>query len=797
MSHLAVDLRMAFRALVRGRFGSALAILAFALGIGVTTAVFTIFNAVILRPLPYPESDRLVVLYGTQPSCATCPASFPEYHDWKTRNQVFSAIGGSTPVAFVMTGRGDATRVVGMATTASLADVYGVAPAIGRWYTEQEDQFGGPKLVVLSHPFWTKYFNADPAVVGRTVVFDGAPYEIIGVTPETFPLSSRFGDVFVPLQRKLDPAKRGEHFLSVSGRIRDGVTLERATADMRALGRVLAREFGVNHGIDVQSYQEAVVGRVRTPLIVLLGAVFFVLLIACANVANLTLASAMARRRELAVRLALGASPRRVASQLVVETTLLAVAGGLWGLLLAYAAARGFVYLAGTRLPRATTVHLDLSALAFAAVVSLAVGVLCGLWPLVVFKTQDLLTAVREGDSRTGTPAGRRFGGALVVVEVAVAFTLLVGAGLLVKNLVLLRARDTGFRTERVIAFDLGLTGPRYKADEQVVALFREVYSRLSRVNTIETAGLISHLPMYWFGFNGDFSIEGGNPWPDSQAPLVEYRWFHGQYFKTLGIPLLKGRLLDERDGRGTTTVLINRAMAEKFWPGKDPIGKRFGQGRDTSAWFEVVGVVGNVRSFGLAATAPYEFYRTLAQSAFPSMTVVIRTRSGDPESIIPTARAIVAALDPSLPMTKIQTLDEVVSASVGQPRLMSGLTGLFAALAGVLAMVGVYGVMAYNVRRQRREFGIRLALGASRATLGRLVVGRTLMLAGIGIGAGAFGAWAMSRGLRAMLNDVQPGDPSVFAMTAVAVLAVALLASAIPARAAGRVDPIVVLREN
>jgi len=264
MSHLALDLRTAFRALVRGRFGSALAVLAFALGIGVTTAVFTIFNAVILRPLPYPDSDRLVVVYGTQPSCATCPASFPEYHDWKTRNQVLSVIGGSTPAAFVMTGRGDATRVTGMATTASLAAVYGVAPAIGRWYTEQEDQFGGPKLVVLSHPFWMKYFNADPAVLGRTVVFDGAPYEIIGVTPETFPLSSRFGDVFVPLQRKLDPAKRGEHFLSVSGRLRDGVTLERATADMRALGRVLAREFGGNHGIDVQSYQEAVVGRVRS-----------------------------------------------------------------------------------------------------------------------------------------------------------------------------------------------------------------------------------------------------------------------------------------------------------------------------------------------------------------------------------------------------------------------------------------------------------------------------------------------------------------------------------------------------
>jgi putative ABC transport system permease protein len=425
------------------------------------------------------------------------------------------------------------------------------------------------------------------------------------------------------------------------------------------------------------------------------------------------------------------------------------------------------------------------------------VGVLCGLWPLLMLKTRELVSAVREGDARTGSASGRRFGGALVAVEMAVAFTLLVGAGLLVKNLTLLRARDTGFRTDRIVAFDLAPAGARYEKPEQLVAFYRDVYSRLAQVGTVESIGMISHLPMYSFGYNGDMSIEGGNPWPDSQAPLVEYRWMHGEYLKTLGIPLVKGRLLDARDGKGTTTVLINRAMAEKFWPGKDPIGKRFGQGSDTSQWYQVVGVVGNVRSYGLAATAPFEFYRTVEQSAFPWMTVVIRTRGDDATSIVPTARRIVAALDPSLPLTAIQTMEEVVSASVGQPRLMSALTGLFAVLAGLLAMVGVYGVMAYNVRRQRREFGIRLALGASRGALGRLVIGRALVLTGLGIGAGAFGAWGVGRLLRSMLNDVQPGDPAVFALTAAAMLVVALLASALPARAAGRVDPIVVLRDN
>jgi len=302
---------------------------------------------------------------------------------------------------------------------------------------------------------------------------------------------------------------------------------------------------------------------------------------------------------------------------------------------------------------------------------------------------------------------------------------------------------------------------------------------------------------MHWFGYNGDMSIEGGNPWPDSQAPLVEYRWFYGDYLKTLGIPLLKGRMLDARDGHGTTGVLINKAMAEKFWPGKDPIGKRFGQGNDTSQWYQVVGVIGNVRSFGLAAKAPYEFYRTIEQDAFPSMSVVIRTRSDDPEGIVPTARKIVASVDPTLPLTAIQTLDEVVASSVGQPRLMSALTALFAVLAGALAMVGVYGVMAYNVRRQRKEFGIRLALGASRAALGWLVLSRTLALTALGVGAGSLGAWGLGRGLRAMLNDVKPGDPWVFAATGGAMLVVALLASALPARAAGRVDPIIVLRDS
>ncbi len=327
--------------------------------------------------------------------------------------------------------------------------------------------------------------------------------------------------------------------------------------------------------------------------------------------------------------------------------------------------------------------------------------------------------------------------------------------------------------------------------------MFRELYDRLAQVGTIESVGMTSHLPMFNFGSNGEMQVEGGTPWKANEAPLVEYRWIYGDYVKTMGIRLLAGRLLDERDKRDATTVLINQQMADKFWPGKDPVGKRFGQGNDVSKWYQVVGVLSNVRSTGLASAIPYEFYRTLEEAPVPYETVVIRTRGDDPTAIVPTARQIVASLDPSMPITAVQTMEQVVTESVGQPRLMSALTVLFGALAGLLAMVGVYGVMAFNVRRQRREFGIRLALGAEQSRVRNLVVGRGIVLALAGVAVGGVGAWLLTGVLKTLLNDVKPTDGPVFTGTAVSVLIVAVLASYLPARAAGRVDPVIVLRDS
>ena len=795
MSRLGQDLRFAVRTAVRTKSVAVLAVVAFALGIGVTTAVFSIFNGVLLAPLPFPDPDELVIVYDTQPACATCPASFPKYNDWKTRKHVFAAIGGSTQASFVMTGSGAPEQVSGLFTTASLSDVFRVQPLLGRWYTEQEDQFGGPKVVVLAYKFWQRRFNGDPSIVGRRIVFDGDPYDVIGVMPESF--THRNGDFYVPLQRKLDPATRGSHFLSTYARLAKGVPLDRATAEMRTLGRSLALEFGHNHGIDVKSLREAVVGGIRGPLQVLMGAVLCVLLIACANVANLLLASGLSRRREIAVRLALGAGQREIARQLTFEAVVLAAAGGVLGLLLAIWIVRVFVALAGNTLPRAATIHVDGRVLAFAGVVSLVVGVVCGLSPLLRLRLRTLTSALREGDTRTGSSGGATFGNGLVVGEIAIAFALLVGAGLMIKNLLLLERRDAGIATDHVIAFDVSPTGPRYRAQAPLRALYRAIDERLSQLGGVEHVGMISHLPMYRFGNNGEMTREGGNPWGANENPLVEYRYLCGDYLKALGIPVLRGRPLDARDGEGTLGVLINQAMADKFWPGDDPIGKRFGQGSNAQKYFTVVGVIGNVRSFGLAARTPYEFYRTTDQAAPDSMTVVIRTGGVDPASLIPSARAIVSTLDPNLPVTGVQRMDEVVSASVGQPRLLSALSGLFGALAGLLAMVGVYGVTAYNVRRQRREYGIRLALGADPGAVQRLIVRRGVVVAAAGIALGCTAGLLLTRVMASMLNDVRPTDPAVFAGNAVLVMLVAVAACYLPARWAGRVDPALVLRND
>lgn len=788
-------LRHALRALLRRPGYSAVVILTLMLGIGVTTAVFSIFHAVLLTPLPYADPDQLVNVFDTQPACSTCPASFPKYHDWRARNQVFAALGGVNVRGMVLTGRGDPDRVQAGAATASFHDVFRVPPVQGRWFTEAEDQPGGPKLAVLGHTLWMRLFQGSASAIGQKLILDGAPYEIIGVMPAGFRF--RRSELFVPLQQKLDPATRGSHFLPVFARLKPGIAPAEAARQMRALGGELAREFGHNHGIDVRPLTDTVTGGIRTPLTLLLGAVLCVLLIGAANVANLMLAGGMARRRELAVRQSLGASPGALARLLTAEGLLLAAAGGVLGVLLSYWLVSGFTALAAGQLPRAAEIRLSAPVVLFAVAISAAAGLACSLFPVFWIGRRDLAAEVREGDVRTGSASGNRVRAALVVVEIALAFALLAGSALLVKNLLLLRSRDAGVRTAKIATFSVALAGERYQNDAAVLAFYRDLLERLRAIDGVTRAGLISHVPMVDFGWNGEFQIEGDQPWAAKDAPLVEYRWIHGDALGVLGVPLLKGRMLEERDGPTSRAVLINQAMADKFWPGRDPLGRRFGQGSDRSKWHEVAGVIGNVRSFGLAQVQPYEFYRRIEQSVNARMSAVLETRGDDPLAVIQQARRAVAAVDPTIPLTDIVSMERAVADSLGQPRLLSALAALFGFLAGTLALVGIYSVMAYNVNRQRREFGIRLALGAAPGSLGRFVIGRSLQLAVLGIAIGGSAAWAFSGILKSVLNDVQPADPWIFAGTVAAVLAVAAVAAGLPARSAARVDPAEVLRSE
>lgn len=794
MSRILGDLRQSLRLLRRKRAFTFVVVLTLGLGIGVTTAVFSVFHGVLMQPLPFPDPDRLVRVYDVQPSCATCPASFPKYHDWRERNRVFEAIGGSAPTSLALTGRGLPAQFTGMRTTASLVDVFGVPPRIGRWFSEEEDQPGGPSVVVVTHEFWSSQLSGSPDVLGSTLVLDGTGHEVIGVMPAGF--THRGADLFVPLQRELDPSTRGSHFLAIYARLADGVTVERAQAEMKQLGEELIAEFGGNHGIDVQSYHEAIVGNVRAPLRVLLAATLMLLLIAATNVANLLLAAGIERRHDLAIRLVMGGKRSDIARQLLVEGFVLAAAAGLAGVTLAFVFVRGLRVAVADVLPRAASISVDLNVLAFSAGVSVVVGLFCSVWPILVVQRESLSVIVREDGTRASRSSGRKLRNGLVVAEIALSFVLIVGAGLMAKDLVLLEERQTGFRTERIVAFDLAPSGSRYETPEATSRLWEELHERLTRVDAIESVGLTSHLPMANFGYNGEFRIEGEQPWPDSEAPLVEYRWMHGEYLETLGVPLLKGRKLGPGDGEGTRTVLVNRTMAAMFWPGQDPIGKRFGQGDDLSAWYEVVGVIGDVRSRGRADAPAPEFYRLIAQSPFTRMTVVMRSKSEDALAMVPTAREIVASIDPTLAVANVATMDEVVTKSVGRPRLFAMLSGSFALVAGLLAIVGIYGVIDYSVRRERREFGIRLAIGASPSDVRSQVLRNGLRLALTGIGIGAAGSWALARFLRALLHDAQPVDPAVLCLTASVLIMAALGSALLPAHSATKVDPSVVLRE-
>jgi putative ABC transport system permease protein len=798
MDRLIQDTRYALRSFILQPVVTVTALAALALGIGANTAVFSVVYGVLLKPLPYPEPEALIYVHDSYEAVQFASVGFTKYVALRDRNRTLDALGAGAPIGLTLTGSGsEPEQVAGSRVSADLFRAVRVEPLHGRWFTRDEDQPGAPLVIVLGHAVWTRRFGADPRVVGSAIVVDGQSRTVTGIMPPGFTYPGRT-EAWVPLRMSAASAEPS-NFLRLVGRLRPGTTVEQARADLEAVTAAYNAETGVKRGIRVWRLHDLVVDSSRRTLLILQGAVAFVLLIACANVANLLLARSVARRRELAIRTALGAGRWRILRQLLTESVLLSVAGAGAGLVLAGWLLRLFKTLAPATFPRATTLAIDSGVLVFTIAIAVLTGLVFGLAPARRGIRTDPNDALRDASGRGASSAGGRGASrTLVVAEVALAVILVVGAALMVKSLTRLQSQETGFRAENVVTFDLNLPRARYPDDKNVTAAYERLVEEIRTVPGVQAVGAINHLPLVRFGFNGAVVIEGQPPAPADKAPVVEFRIVTPGYFDAMGVPLRAGRALTARDTAASQrVVVINEAMARQFWPGRNPVGARirppfFDTG---STWFEVVGVVGDVRSWNLRTPPVPECYSPHAQTAMPGLSMAIRTGDVPAETVLPAIRQRITTFDPALPLVRVQTLSTVVELAAGETRLSSILTTVFALLAALLATVGIYSVISYSVAQRHREIGIRVALGADGRRITRLVLGEGLLLAGIGVALGSAAAMLLTRTLGTMLYEVSPTDPSVLAGTVGGVVLIALAASYVPARRATRVDPAIALR--
>ena len=794
------DLRYGLRTMRRSPGFAAVAVLTLALGIGANTAIFSVVNAVLLRPLPYRDPARLVTVLhdGWKP---VAPANFL---DWREQSSSFESIAAAQLWSLTMTGRDRPEQLELLQTSAEMFHVLGVEAALGRTFAAGEDRPGREHVVVLSHGFWQRRFGAARDVVGQQVTLDGEPYTIVGVMPPGFqfaPFWATHAEAWVPLNlgRRLND-RRGQS-LRVFARLKQGVTLGQAQAEMEAISRRLAEQHPrENEGltVSVDPLHEKVVGKSRPALLVILGAVGFVLLIACANVANLMLARSALRQREIAVRIALGAGRWRVVRQLLTESLVLSLAGGAAGLLLAYWSNTALASLGPETLPRVRTASLDGGVLLFTLGLSVLVGLLFGLAPALRSTKTDLTESLKS--RAQGSARGRRHERVrqlLVVGEVAVSLVLLVGGGLMMRSFLRLTSVDPGFDPRGVTTATVPLAGPRYATDEQRAAFFGRLTTQLSSLPGVQSASAINHIPLGGDVWTYGFTVEGRPATPDAERPSAVYRVVRPDYFRTMGAALLKGRDFTERDDANAPgVVIVNEAFARRQWRGEEPLGKRITVNGEAKTR-EVVGVVRDLKQGEWASEPQPEMYLPHPQAASPrSMTLVIRA-SSDATELGPEVRREVWAIDSDLPVSRVAGMEDVVSESVGQQRFNTLLIGLFAATALILAAVGVYGVMSHAVAQRTHEIGVRVALGArGRDVLGMIIrQGLGLTLAGLAVGLA--GALALMRVMKSLLYEVSATDPLVFGGVAAALTLSALLACYIPARRATKVDPMVALRHD
>ena len=814
MDTLLQDLRYSFRRLAKSPAFTGIVVLTLALGIGANTAIFSAVNAVLLRPLPYRESHQLVTIEHLYPSLdLEAPVSVPGFLDYKRKSRSFASMAVQTGWQANLTGIDEPVRLQGQRVTGEFFTTLQVPALLGRTLQPGEDSAGHDRVAVLSYDAWRRIFGGATDIVGRSISLNGESYEVVGVMPSGFrDFFNRNAEVWAPLVFQPDQMtddNRTTEFLNLTARMRPGVPVEQAAGEMRTVAEQLKRDYPDNYPdnwtLIVTPLSIQATGNVRPALLVLLGAVGFVLLIACANVANLLLARAATRSKEIAVRTALGATRERLLQQLLTESVLVSLAGGVVGLLLAYAGVRALVAADIRNIPRADEIGIDGTVMLFTLGVSILAGVLFGLAPAVHTATPDLHGALKEGGRGTtadrGSHALRR---SLVVTEVALALTLLTGAGLLLKSFARLQQVDPGFEPANLLTFNLALPQIRYPSDTAQIAFFDQVFPAIAQVPGVIAAGGTSVMPFGGSWSTGSFDIEGYEPPEDQPGPWGDIRIVSPSFFETLRIPLLRGRYLTDEDRAGSRPVaVIDQEFVRRYWPNENPLGKRFTFGppdgvTDTTQneWIEVVGVVGHTAHEGLDADPRIQLYLPYRQSGFPFMQVAVRTR-GNPERYVNLVRAAVRSVDPDQPISNLAQMEELLSRSVGQRRLSMMLLSLFSGIALVLASVGIYGVMSYSVTQRSRELGVRIALGADRTDVLRLVLQQGMGLAVLGIGIGLAAALALTRLIESQLYGVTATDPATFALVAGVLAATALLANLIPAIRATRLDPAVVLREE
>jgi predicted permease len=803
MHALKQDLTYAVRLLVKHPGATVIAILTLALGIGANTAIFSAVNAILLRPLPYADPDRLVMVFEKRLAEGVLDnvVSPADFLDWSRMNGAFDKMAAMSVESADLTGAGEPVRLATGAVSPAFFDVLGVQPALGRTFRPDEAIVGGHRVVILSHDLWERRFGADAALVGRTILLNAIPHEVVGVLPSTFEFPNTELALWAPLalEGSAQAPTRVNHFLNVYARLKPGVTLDRARAEMDRVGALLQEQHPAanrNHGAHVSPLRDELQAPVRAGLLALLGAVAFVLLIACVNVANLLLAKAASRKREMAVRSALGAGRLRLAGQTLTESVLLALVGGAAGLLVALWGIQLLRQLAPQGVPVLGLDHVGLEprVLVFTFVLSVGTGVLFGLLPAWHLASQDVSESLKDGGRTFGVR--RRLRVALVVSEIALASLLLVGAGLTLRSFQTLLQADPGFRQEGLLTAFITLPAGRYRDDGKRVATYDEIERRLASLPGVRSVGATSHLPLSGQDSRSGVGIEHRERTPDSPT-RAHPRAVTLDYFKTMGIRVVSGRTFAVTDhSESPFVVVINETMARRYWPGVSPVGKRVRLGGNSTIWREVVGVVSDVKHWGFDRPVNPEIYLPQRQMVWDGLTFVLATDQ-DPAALTAAVREQLRAVDADLPLSNVRTMEQVAARSVAARRATMLLLAIFGALALVLAAAGIYGVMAQLVALRAPEIGIRMTLGAQPAMVMRLILGEGFLQAGIGLTIGLAGGVALMRGFRTVLYGISPADPLTLAAVAAILLGTTLLACYVPARRAMRVDPVQALRDS